>query len=76
MFGAILQALNGNSPEDIHLKKKIEYLLPHFRIEDGKVLYEGQLCVPRYPRIRSLEIAHDSKDGGHFCFTKTLARLE
>lgn len=74
-FRPIVRALDGTWPEDPKQKKKVEELLPMFRMEDGKLLYNGMLCVPRKSVSTILQIAHDARVGGHFKYAKTMSRL-
>ena len=74
-FGSVVAALDGEWPTDPKHRKRLEVMLPSFAKDDWRLLYKGKLCVPSHCRRQVLEMAHDSKVGGHFAFTKTLARL-
>lgn len=74
-FKPIVRALNGEWPETPKEKKRIEELLPMFKLEDDKLLCNGKLCVPRKSVSTILQMAHDSRVGGHFKFAKTMSRL-
>ena len=74
-FGPVVKALNGDFPDDKIQRYKIEKILPMFRKEGSRLFYNGKLCVPRRSVSTILQLAHDSKIGGHFKFLKTLSRL-
>jgi len=75
LFGPILKALEGKYPKDPKEKYRLEQLLPYFELKDRKLFYNGKLCVPRKSVSTILQIAHDSRVGGHFKFAKTMSRL-
>ena len=62
-------------PDDPKQKLKIEKILPMFTYYEKKLKYKGMICVPRKCVSTVLDIAHDSRLGGHFKLTKTLSRL-
>jgi len=74
-FQPIVNAMDGKWPDNPKERKKLEELLPMFKMKDGKLLYNGKLCVPRKSVSTILQIAHDSRVGGHFKFAKTMSRL-
>jgi len=74
-FGPIMKAINGEFPKSAKEKFRIEKLLPSFEKNGSKLLYNGKVCVPRKSISTILNIAHDSKLGGHFKFAKTMSRL-
>lgn len=74
-FGPIFAALRGDWPMDAKRRKRIETLLPSFRIDDWRLLYDNKLCVPVKAKRAVLTLVHDNPAGGHFAFAKTLARL-
>ena len=74
-FGPILRAMKGEFPEDQKQRLKIEKILPMFTYDGKRLKYQGKICVPRKNVSGILDIAHDSKLGGHFKFAKTMSRL-
>lgn len=74
-FGPIFRSFNNKWPDDPKEKKRIELLKPSFELIDGKLYYEGRVCVPRKAVSEIIKLAHDSRLAGHFGFTKTLGRL-
>lgn len=47
-----------------------------FEKDEGRLLYRGNLCVPKRSVSNILQMAHESKIAGHFEVSKTLSRLE
>ena len=76
LFGPVSQAREGDFPSDEVHKDRIERLLPKFKTVEGLLYYEDKVCVPRSCVRDVLQLAHDSKLGGHFGFAKTLARVQ
>jgi len=74
-FGPVVEALLDKWPEDAIEKLKLEKMLPMFRLDGKRLLYNGKVCVPRRCVATVLGIAHDARVGGHFKFAKTLSRL-
>lgn len=74
-FGTIVQALHGNWPKDAKVRVRLEKLVPVFRIENKRLLYNEKLWVPRQSLFAILDIAYDSRVAGHFKFTNTMSRL-
>lgn len=50
-------------------------MLPDFRLENDSLNYKEKLCIPRRNVRDILRMAHDSPNGGHLSYTKTLERL-
>lgn len=68
--------IEGSFPSvDAH-KDRIERLLLKFKTVEGLLYYEDKVCVPRRCVRDVLQLAHDSKLGGHFGFAKSLARVQ
>jgi hypothetical protein len=74
-LGPILQALQGVLPADDISRRQVNRLLPMFTADEGLLRYENKLCVPRRCVSRLLQMAHDSRIGGHFGHAKTISRL-
>ena len=74
-FGPVVDGLDGKWPTDVMKKLKLENILPMFRKDGQRLLYNGKVCVPRRCVSTILGIAHNARVGGHFKFTKTLSRL-
>eukprot|EP00171_Calliarthron_tuberculosum_P023620 IDg23620t1 len=55
---------------------RVRQLMPLFILNNGRLFYDQKLCVPRKSVKQILELAHDTRVGGHFGFNKTLAILE
>ena len=72
----VVRALQGEWPEDDIQRRTVENILPMFKRDGSKLLYHGNLCVPRKSVSNVLQIAHDAKISGHFGFSKTLSRLD
>lgn len=75
-FSKIVNAQQGNYPDDETSRERLKALLPHFEFKQGKLYFENKVCVPRQKIKDILRLAHDSPLGGHFSFHKTLSRLE
>eukprot|EP00171_Calliarthron_tuberculosum_P001356 IDg1356t1 len=76
IFGPIVRALEGGWQKESILRRRIERLLPHFKMVGDRLYYESKLCVPRDNVSEILFLAHDCPVAGHFAFHKVLARLE
>jgi Integrase zinc binding domain len=74
-LGPILQALYDVVPADDISRRQVNQLLPMFTEDEGLLRYENKLCVPRRCVSRILQMAHDSRIGGHFGHAKTMSRL-
>jgi len=74
-FGPVVRAMKGTWPKDPKEALRLEKVLPMFKMNGVKLLYNGKLCVPRKSVASVLQIAHDSRLGGHFKFAKTMSRL-
>lgn len=69
-FGPIVAALHDNWPKEAKQRKRIETLLPSFRLDDSRLLYEGRLFIPSSVRRKVLELDHDPPAGGNFAFAR------
>ena len=74
-FNPIVKALREEWPDDEKQRSKLEKLLPLFKYDKKRLLYQNKVCVPRKCVSTILGIAHDSQLRGHFKFAKTLSRL-
>ena len=75
-FGPVVRAMRDVWPENVVARKQIERMLQYFEKEkDGCLMYQGRVCLPRKSISGILQIAHDSKLGGHFGLAKTISRL-
>ncbi len=75
LFGPVVKALNDKWPDKSKEKFRLKQLLPYFKVDGKRLFYNGKLCVPRKSVSTIMQIAHDSKVGGHFKFAKTMSRL-
>lgn len=50
-------------------------MLPMFKQHVSRLFYNGKLCGTRRAVCEVLQMAHDSKVGGYFKFSKTLSCL-
>lgn len=75
-FGPVVRAMRNEWPMHEHGKRQLERMLPYFtKDNDGCLLYQGKMCLPRRSIASILQVAHDSKIGGHFGLAKTMSRL-
>lgn len=74
-FGPVWKALNGTFPDDKIQRGRINRLLPSFKLDQGKLIYDNKICIPRCQVKEILSMAHDSRSSGHFAYNKTLSRL-
>lgn len=70
-----MQTFDGNLPKEAEEEKKLEKLIPMFRMEEERLFSNGRLCVPGNSVSKLLGIAQDSRIGGHFQFPKTISKL-
>ena len=75
-FGPVVRAHEGEWPEDDTQRRTVEKILLMFKRDGSKLMYHGNLCVPRKSVSNVLQFAHDSKICGHFGFSKTLSRFD
>lgn len=75
LFGPIVRAKGGQYAEDITARRRIEQLVSLFELKEGKLIYNGKVCVPRNNVRDLLDLPHDARVSDHFAFTKTLGRL-
>lgn len=75
-FLKIVNALQGRYAEDKTDRYRLKALVPHFKLENGKLYFENKVCDPHQNIKEILRLAHDSPLGGHFSFHKTLSRLD
>lgn len=76
LFGTIIRGLSGIFPDDKIQRKRVGHLLPSFRLDNRKLIYDGMICVPRVLVREILHLAHYSRVSGHFSFSKKLARVK
>ena len=74
-YGAELTRIKGEYVPYEILRRKIDKLLPFFHYEDGKLMYQEKLCVPRKAISTVMQLAHDARTAGHSGYFKTLSRL-
>lgn len=74
-FVSIRQALDGNWPKDAKEGVRLEKLVPMFRMESKRLLYNENLCVPRKSVSFLLDIVQDSRIRGPFNFAETMPTL-
>jgi hypothetical protein len=75
-FGPVVIAMRNELPKHEHGKRLLERILPYFtRDNDGCLWYQGKMCFPRRSIVSILQVANDSKIGGHFGLAKTMSRL-
>jgi len=75
-LGPIVKAMDGELPSDPVQRSKVKKLVPLFKRDGKRLIYEEKLCIPRRCVANVLQLAHDSKIAGHFGFAKTMSRLE
>ena len=75
LFGPVARALNKKWSDNPKEKFRLKQLLPYFKLDGKRLFYNGKFCVPRKSVSTIMQIAHDSKVGGHFKFAKTMSRL-
>ena len=65
-----MNAVEDKWPDDHIQRRKLEKILPRFKKDGERLVFNGKLCISRKSVSDVLQLAHDSNISGHFKFAR------